>query len=284
MENTRFIVLFIIFCFAVTLVGLVKNQRQLRVRLFGPSAQTAGLVKAFGLQPIWKKDCTEKQIENIFEKATLEKPEIMVDCSFNLEKSKYKNYRSKSISKRLIFEGVQASNIHIHCGGAGILPLFGSPGKTSIQIQSKITKASDPLGKTFIETPENILIENCRIQGSIQVTGGEDGSKAPTKIVFDRLVVSGFSENPVSCASSLRASFYLAKGVHSVFLVNSVIRAFPCEVGIYLGAGSTHNVIRDNDVIGFQKSMIVDGSGHNVISNNHFSGLQKGGVFYPWRL
>ncbi len=167
------------------------------------------------------------------------------------------------------------------------------------------------------ERPENLLIEHCRIKGSIQV-GDPDragSNPAPTKILFDRLIMDGFSEdscqaetfhrlsgdhlhsvakkNPSENSensensknsenSFTKALFHLMEGVSHVSLMNSVIKGSVCGLNIRLAPGSSHNVIKNNSIKARSQKrelISVEGSSHNIIVNNYFSALEGGGVY-----
>ncbi len=184
MERGKPVFLFLILILAVCFLGLFKNHRRIRAGIFGTDAQVMGLVELHGLKPAWKEDCTDRQMRRIFERATSDKSWIKVDCSFNLEKRKYSDYKEKPITKRLVLEGKRASFIRINCAGNSMDPLFYKEGPV-LKIQSeKINLQESSKGISIdSERPENLLIEHCRIKGSIQV-GDPDragSNPAPTK-------------------------------------------------------------------------------------------------------
>ena len=198
MKRAQLVFLFFILIFLTCLIGLFKNYREIRAVFFGTDAQMMGLVQLYGLKPDWKKDCTEEQIRKIFEQATLEKPEIKVDCSFDLKKRKYGQYKNQTITKRLVLQGNGASHLRINCAGINIEPVYYK-GNPSLKIQSEKKHSPKNLKKPlFFEKPENILIEDCKIRGSVHVGDLENVSSetGPQKILFDRLVIDSFLEEP----------------------------------------------------------------------------------------
>ncbi len=291
MQRAKLVLLFLILILSACLIGIFKNHREIQARFFGPEAQIMGLVELYGLKPNWKKDCTKEQIKEIFEKATLEKQEVKVGCSFDLKKTKYSEYKNQTLTKRLVLEGSESSYVHINCAGINIKPLIYE-GNPSLKIQSKKTTNPRPQNEVrlndnpssgtlpferpaakdlFFERPENILIEDCKIRGSIQV-GGLSEKTAPGKILFDRLVID---------SPGTDIPFHLMEGVSHVNLVNSVIKGPVCGLNIRLAPGSGHNVIKNNDIKAYnQKRELVhiDGSSNNVIADNYFSALKAGGI------
>jgi hypothetical protein len=124
-----------------------------------------------------------------------------------------------------------------------------------IEVRSKKDKV-----KNTWERPENILIKNGKIIGSIRVWGmGRNGEapdiresskrevtnskhvqrvrmNAPKNIVFDRLTITGVKRNPL----------YFAPGVTYSKLINSEMKGKSVRVGIYLDAESAYNTFEKN--------------------------------------
>jgi hypothetical protein len=233
-------------------------------------------------------NCSPAKLSEVVTPATSNSSWVSVDCNLNLEK----NHR---VTKRLILEGADASNVTIDCHGATIDGGEGTvnEGKDMIEIRSH--KFIDRGGNPQWERPENITVRNCNVTGSIRVWGmaktGEgtdlrDSSRqpghvertrnnAPRRIVFDNMTITGTGRNPL----------YFAPGVSHSSLLNSEIKGRSNAVNLYLDAESYSNVIRGNYLHATTADgkstpvMAIDGSSNNVVINNRFSALNHGGIY-----
>lgn len=196
--------------------------------------------------------------------------------------------RDDMVTTDLAFLGARASGASLDCHGG----IIGIPGRVpkdappTIQIRS----LQDEQGKWNV--PRNITIRNCRIYGSIRISGlGINGeadnvrqsslnrnhtefaqAAAPSNIVLDNLTIVADGPTPV----------YLAPGVTKVTLSHSVISGFTKGSGVYLDAETAHNVISGNrfDVTTRNREVLsVDGSANNVIENNSFTNAAHGGIY-----
>lgn len=239
----------------------------------------AGLVgEALALAP-----CTEAQIAEVLAPATAQAPAVKLACDLSLP-------AGAVVSKRLIIEGRPASGLTLACHGA---LLDGGPGRVNAgrdMIEVRSRRRAGAAGPTW-ERPEDVRIENCRVEGSIRVWGmGVNGqgadlvdasrqagyvelvrANAPRRIAFRRLhIVAGG-----------RIPFYLAPGVSEVSLVDSEISGRTTSTAIYLDAESTANRIEGNRlaVATGREVIAIDASSRNLIRNNRFAGLAGGGIF-----
>jgi len=230
--------------------------------------------------------------------ATARSSEVVIDRNITLN-------RNDVITKRLIFEGSNATAVTFNFNGAtldGGRKGSVNYGKDMIEVRSKKT------GNTW-DRPENILVKDGDIIGSVRVwgmgTNGEapdirESSKreatnsqhvqrvrmnAPRNIVFDGLTITGVGRNPL----------YFSPGVTYSKLTNSEVKGKSDKVGIYLDAESAYNTIENNYVHVETKEdrlnllpgrssrgwpqMAIDGSSRNTINNNRFASLRNGGIY-----
>jgi parallel beta-helix repeat protein len=184
----------------------------------------------------------------------------------------------------LVLKGTAASNVTIDCNGALLDP---PEGKDAIII------SSDRLADGTWARPENIVVKNCNIHGSIRVygmnTNGEgdyirESSRkddqhtkraqdaAPKNILFDHLKIE----------ASGRIPYYLSPGVTFVTLQNSHVTGATTSTAVYFDAESARNTLRNNviDTDTDNRELIaLDGSAHNLIVGNKFSSLNHGGIY-----
>lgn len=244
---------------------------------FGP------LLAAFPAGAPALEACTAQQTAEALAPASAAAPALRLRCHLSLQ-------AGDVVSKRLILEGREASGLHIDCHGARLAGGPGSlnAGRDMIEVRSR-RRAGE--GGPFWERPEDVRIENCRVEGSIRVWGmGVNGqgadlvdasrqpgyvdrvrANAPRRIEFHRLhLVAGG-----------RIPFYLGPGVSEVTLADSEITGQSNATAIYLDAESTANTIAGNRlaVTTRREAIAVDASSHNLIRNNRFEGLAGGGIY-----
>lgn len=228
--------------------------------------------------------CSEAFKAEALAPATDQKKQIMPTCDLTLGPKDV-------VTKQIVLAGRAASNLRIDCNGALIDggPTSPNRGRDMIVIRSK-GKTPEEMAQ---DRPQNIVVEGCRIVGSIRVIGlGNNGeaelvrtsshalghteraqAAAPTAIRLSGLVIDGGGRTPL----------YLAPGVTRVTLEKSRLGGRSAGPGIYLDAESGHNAIIGNRIAvdtDKREQIAVDGSAGNVIKNNHFSSLDKGGIYF----
>jgi parallel beta-helix repeat protein len=139
--------------------------------------------------------------------------------------------------------------------------------------------------------PENIIIKNYRIHGSVRLIGlGINGEAeqvklssydknhtehcqhmAPKNIIFDN----------ISIEANKRIPFYVAPGCTNITLQNSLLEGWSEATSIYLCCESAHNKIINNTINTKTKreAIAIDGSAYNLIKNNTFNFLNYGGIY-----
>ena len=249
--------------------------------------------------PINTTECSTQKLQEILAPATTASSYVKIDCNLTLN-------RNDVVTKRLIFEGSEASGVTCDCNDA---KLDGGKNKVNyrkdmIEVKSKKTNA-----QTWIR-PQYITIKNCNIIGSVRIWGmGKNGewaaikesskrepveskhvqrvrNNAPRHIVFDKITITGVGRNPL----------YFAPGVTYSKLINSEMKGKSEKVGIYFDAESAYNTIENNyvhvkteeDGWGVLPAVTdrgwpqiaIDGSSWNTFINNRFSNLNNGGIYF----
>ena len=166
---------------------------------------------------------------------------------------------------------ITKSGTLINCNGKQ----FNGGKPTEIQIKGAIS---------------NVVIRNCKINGSIRTMGmsrtGEGRrlrvssqrlghtaraqEAAPRNVLLERLTIT----------SDRITSVYAGPGTTGLTLRNSTLRGTTRAVAVYLDAESADNHITGNtfDVLGPREQIAVDGSARNTITNNVFLTPLLGGI------
>ena len=113
--------------------------------------------------------CSSTKIEEVLELAHGDRSEreVQIKCDLSLESGQV-------VTKKLIFEGEDASGVTLNCNGATINGGLGTYnyGMDMIEVRSiekNITNDEEEL--STYERPQNITIKNCNITGSVRVWG-----------------------------------------------------------------------------------------------------------------
>ncbi len=214
-------------------------------------------------------------LQEVLQPATSKQSSVYINQSLTLPKN-------SKISKQLIFEGDQATNLIFDANGADIQALYSQP---SILISSKQQQ-------DVWQVPHHITIKNATIKGALRIHGmaanGEGEllkqsshqtghtvraqQAAPHHIQLDHLRLIAGKHNMM----------YLAPGVHHVTLKNSHFVGKTPALALYLDAESSHNTIENNqfDVQTKTREVIaIDGSAHNIIHRNTFINPQHGAIY-----
>lgn len=227
------------------------------------------------------KTCSAADISRLLDSSI--KETVSLRCSLRLDPENL-------IVKRLVIQGATASGVTLDCNGATLSG--GENDGDSLVIRSqKIT--NKVTGEVTWSRPENIVIKNCKIKGSVRIWGlGKNGeaddvressrqdgnhtaraqASAPTKILFSNVSITGTGRIPL----------YISPGVTYFTLQNSRVRGESKSVGIYFDAESGFNTLINNTIAVDTESrelVAIDASANNTIVGNHFSSLSHGGIF-----
>lgn len=192
------------------------------------------------------------------------------------------------ITRKLVFAGEAASGISLDCHGA---TLGSSKMKYGVSAPTVLVRSQKVPGSSGWSVPRNIRIANCKIIGSIRLTGlgpnGEAEEVRKSSLRRDhtanaqRNAPSGIELKNVSIEAIGMIPLYFGPGVTKSSLTNSTIRGKSAKTAIYLDAESAENVIAGNrfSIKSGREVIAVDGSARNVISGNEFKNPDKGGIF-----
>ncbi len=228
--------------------------------------------------------CTDMKKAEILEWVSEIRPSATIDCDLSLKSTDV-------ITKKIYFEGDDASNTSLNCNSAKIdLNVGIRAGIFSMENDDAITIQSSKDKDTW-SVPQNIVIQDCRISGSIRVIGMDDNEFA------DDLTASslntGHTERSNSTAPSnillknleiealFRPALYLSPGVNRVTLQQSYLHGASDTVGLYLDAESNyHNVLENTIAVNTSDYMVaLDGSAYNRIEYNYIVANNTGGIY-----
>lgn len=139
--------------------------------------------------------------------------------------------------------------------------------------------------------PENVVLRNCRIRGSVRIMG--QGRNGQAQAVNQSSHSEGHTARAQAAAphnillsniefeATGRIPLYLAPGVTRVRVEGCKFRGASVSTVVYLDAESAQNTIQGNvfETKARREVLAVDGSARNLICNNLFSVAQHGGVY-----
>lgn len=226
--------------------------------------------------------CNAERMALIRAPATKDAKSVYVGCQLELS-------ASDVITKKLILEGPNASDVNVRCNGATLRGGALDGRGTSLEIRSRRTGSAPDF--TW-ERPENITVSDCKIEGGVRIWGMANGGSvadakpssytaghtararaaAPRRIKLERLDIVTTDPSPL----------YIALGVTQVQLLDSELRGTTASVAIYMDAESGHNTLRGNYIhpkTTKRELIAIDGSSNNRIIDNRFSALNHGGIY-----
>jgi hypothetical protein len=231
-----------------------------------------------------------------------------VTCSWQMKagdelKSGDESQRLAALPSTLLFEGRASSGVTFDCNGGTVnhirvrsiitqqIEINGTPST----VQGHPVAKKDSGGYYVSDRPENIVIKNCKVNGTVRVSGlGENGqgtfmwtssrdtafpghtvrarAAAPTNITFDGLVITG---------QGGANTYYMGPGVTYTTLKNSEIKG-STTINVYFDAESAYNTLKHNSIhadTASREIVALDGSSFNSIVDNDFSALSNGGIY-----
>jgi hypothetical protein len=141
------------------------------------------------------------------------------------------------------------------------------------------------------DVPQNIVIRNGRLRGSIRIQGlGRNGE---ARRVRESSVSEGHTERAQVAAprgvvlenlqieADHRIPLYLGPGVTKVTVRKCAFTGWSVSTAVYLDAESAQNVVEDCtfDVWTGREVIAVDGSARNLIAGNRFERADFGGIY-----
>ncbi|MCL1127556.1 hypothetical protein [Shewanella surugensis] len=230
------------------------------------------------------ENCSSDQKAYVLAAATSSKHTAYLDCHLSLS-------ATDIITKRIMIQGNEASNMNLDCNNALIDMESGINAGIFTHSHNTIAIQSIPLSDGTWSVPHDITLKDCRVKGNIRIIGmGSNGEAAEVK---SSSITAGHTTRANNAAphnilldnmnieSVVRTPLYLAPGVHHVTLQDSEIQGTSTSVAIYLDAESNYNSIINNYIHadGPREVMAIDGSAYNTIKENTFSAINNGGIF-----
>ncbi|WP_299011752.1 hypothetical protein [uncultured Shewanella sp.] len=229
--------------------------------------------------------CSEEKKSTILSPITKDNHTVTLDCHLTLNSDDV-------ITKKILFEGETASNTSLNCNNALIdltvgidAGIFSAKTDDTIIIQS-VKKADNTWS-----APQHINIENCRIKGSIRMSGMGINAKdnhiqvssfsadhtqrlneaSPRHIMLNNIDIKGIS----------RPLLHLSPGVNHVTLSHGNLHGLSDTVALSLDTETNFNTIKDNHIHVETKQhlMTLNGSANNTIKNNYFTLNDNGGIY-----
>ena len=229
---------------------------------------------------VFAAPCSEDFVNNtVRQTASASSSTVAIKCDLNLR-------ASDRITKRLIVEGADASNVVINCNGA---TLDGGRGTYNYERRFMVEVRSKFSGNSFVGRPSNVTVQNCRVNGPVRVLGLENISRLKTLSRTANFVAEAQRQAPTNVtfrnmhvtAVGKWTPFYVGVGVTGTSLYDSELDGKAVSVAIYLDAESSRTTISGNNIHtrNPREVLAIDASDHNVIINNRFSALNNGGIY-----
>ncbi len=206
---------------------------------------------------------------------------FLLKCSVTLPAGAY-------LTRNIIIEGAEASNLVLDCNG-GTIDTSRNKGrmqKTAIHIRSR--QADDGSWSA----PRSVTVQNCTVNGFMRVYGlDENANGANMKASSMNPDHTAFAQSAAPRATSFLnltlnapggTPLYIGPGVTRTTLANSRLTGTSTSTAIYIDAESARNSIVNN-VFSIRtekrEQIAIDGSTRNVITGNVFNDPVNGGIY-----
>jgi len=231
--------------------------------------------------------CTLTQMSSILRPATPDASAVDVSCSFTYPShpeiympaaTPYPGYITRQLNSR----GAAARELTFDCKGHTIHPTI-APSAPAIAVTSVNN------GDGTWSQPWAVTIQNCVVEGSIRVNGGDDSAAAYTQEGYTA-VAQGTAPGQINFVgitqivdrANTNDAFYLGPGVIYSNLTDSELKGSVTGVPIYVTHESKGNFFARNYihvVTDDREQVALDGSAENEFRANRFSALNHGGIF-----
>lgn len=225
------------------------------------------------------------------------------------------DFARSDVLRPLRIQGAGASGLRINCNGAKIERKPGSTTTAMVVVQStydlatvegEMLKAYDnsrglPVAPYGVSRPEDVEINGCRINGSVQIAGlGGPPAAISARSQSDTLNNQHSLRMRTMAPRRIRLSqleihadpslglgdlVYFHDGVSDSSLVDSKLTGEVRAVTLYLSPDGVNNTIQRNlfnvghTVDGKREIIAVDGSSNNIISGNALYNVEDGGIY-----
>lgn len=227
--------------------------------------------------------CTAAEVAALLTPVSVDAEPVRLNCRARLQ-------ADQRVTRRLLFEGAEASGAGIDCGGGSLgRPDQVTTGDTpTVAIWSR--RSAEGLPPSW-SRPTDVTVSNCTVYGAVRVWGMGARSRyddlrmssrttghvantqgaAPSHIRLDRVTFIATGAIPL----------YLGPGVTEIGVSTSRFRGRSEATAVYLDAESGRVTLTDNDfdIRTGREQIAVDGSAHNRITGNRFVLNGRGGIF-----
>ena len=191
----------------------------------------------------------------------------------------------RSIQRRVLFEGAEASGAGIDCNGGFI----GRPGVPTSTRSPTVAVWSRRDGQVW-SVPRDVRVTRCTIHGNLRIWGlGRDdldslraSSRTPGHTAaVQASAPTGVTLTDVTFVATGSIPLYVGPGVTGVHMTGGGFRGRSVSTATYLDAESADAVIRNVafDIRTGREHIAVAGSASNRIEDNRFQLGGRGGVF-----
>ena len=230
------------------------------------------------IRPVVAPHCSPAEVQALTGPADVAAPAVRLTCFATLPPG-------RSIQRRILFEGAEASGAGIDCNGGFV----GRPGEPSTTRHPTIAVWSrrDSGGWSV---PRDVRVARCTIHGNLRVWGlGRDdldslraSSRTPGHTAaVQASAPTGLRLDDVTFVASGSIPLYVGPGVTDVRMSGGGFRGRSVSSAVYLDAESARAVIRGVafDIRTAREKIAIDGSANNRIEANSFNLGGRGGVF-----
>ncbi|MFC5345281.1 right-handed parallel beta-helix repeat-containing protein [Brevundimonas staleyi] len=239
----------------------------------------AGLILALlAPAPVTARPCTAEEVATLTAPATASTPAFRLTCFASLP-------AGRAITRRVLFEGAEASGAGIDCSGGSI----GRPGEASNTRAPTVAVWSRREGADW-SVPRDVRLTRCTIHGNLRVWGlglnDIDGLRASSRTADHTRTVqasapTGLTLDDVTFVATGSIPLYVGPGVTGLRMTGGGFRGTSVSTAVYLDAESADTTIRRVafDIRTGREQIAVDGSARNRIEANRFQLRGQGGVF-----
>lgn len=227
---------------------------------------------AFGqTQPPAAATCSPEKTAEILAPAQNGSTQALVNCSATLP-------AGSTVTKDLLFQGSQSSNIVFDCNGADIIRQNGS--KDNVHIRSVQQNGN-------WQPVRNLVLRRCNIRGALRINGMDDDTlrtvsrQTGATAAIQAAAPGGITLDQINITGQGRIPLYLRPGVTRISIRNSRIDGQSDGTAVYFDMESADNVFENNtvNVQNKREQLAIDGSARNIIRHNRFLSPKNGGIF-----
>lgn len=232
--------------------------------------------------------CSPARLAEILEPVSANSLNVHLDCSLTLPSA------STVVTKTLILQGADASNIDIDCKGGKLSNVQKATfAKDDLRnfalfiVPKKIAESAD--GGVYTR-PQGIRVKNCTIEGRTMAqspSGLVESSKLDAQHTarIQRKAVTNLTFENVKFVARGDVALYLGNGSTNVSVLRSRFTGSSGDApGVYLDAEGEHHLFEGNIFEGRisakRETVAIDGSANNVFRNNVFYGTYNVLNFY----